>query len=347
MNQQDDNVKPDTAAPTGERPTEPRAESGRKSKSEGRDLHNWERDALLQIAQGGLIEQRRARRWGIFFKLLGFAYLIAILVLIVLPRSSDHDSLSKGKPAAAVIDIKGVIADNETTSAERINRTLRRAFESEQIQGVILNLNTPGGSAVQSGRIYDEILRLREKHPDKPVYAVINDICASGGYYIAAAADEIIADRASIVGSIGVRMDSFGFVDAMEKLGVERRLYTAGENKALLDPFLPEDPAQIAHMETMLLNVHEQFINAVRAGRGDRLSQDDRVFSGLVWSGEQAVELGLVDELGSIGTVLRDKLDLEHVVDMTPRRHPLERVFGQLEASTTRVIENLATPRIQ
>ncbi|MGC9456049.1 MAG: S49 family peptidase [Halothiobacillaceae bacterium] len=308
-----------------------------------RDLHGWEREALVRIAQAGLIEQRRARRWGIFFKLLGFAYLIAILVLIVLPRGGQQSPLeAEGKsPAAAVIDIKGVIADGELTSADRVNESLRKAFEARSIEAVILHLNSPGGSPVQSGRIYDEIVRLKEKHPDKPVYAVIEDVCASGGYYIAAAADHIVADRASIVGSIGVRMDSFGFVDAIEKLGIERRLYTAGGDKALLDPFLPENPEQVAHVESMLGNIHEQFINAVRAGRGDRLTDDPAIYSGLVWSGEQAVPLGLVDELGDIDMVVRDRLELDRTVDMTPQSDPFERFFGRLETTGAGILRQL------
>ncbi|HHO70086.1 MAG TPA: signal peptide peptidase SppA [Halothiobacillus sp.] len=312
-----------------------------------RELHSWERDALIQIAQAGLIEQRRARRWGIFFKLLGFAYLIAILILVVLPRSDDGNTISKSRPAAAVIDIHGIIAAGEATEADSINRALRQAFEADNIKGIILNLNSPGGSPVQAGRIYDEIMRLKAKHPDKPVYAVINDICASGGYYVAAAADEIIADRASIVGSIGVRMDSFGFVDSLEKLGVERRLLTAGENKALMDPFLPIVPEQVDHLQTILDNIHVQFIDAVRNGRGDRLIDDERIFSGLVWSGEQSLAIGLVDELGDIDMVLRDKLQLKHFVDMTPKKNPLERLFGQIETSTIRIINNLFTPKLQ
>ncbi|MFP4294855.1 MAG: S49 family peptidase [Halothiobacillaceae bacterium] len=320
-------------------PNEPILQSG----SSPRDLHSWEREALVRIAQAGLIEQRRARRWGIFFKLLGFAYLLAILMLIVLPRSGGESPLEAegNETVAAVIDIKGVIADGELTSAERVNESLRKAFEAESVKGVILHLNSPGGSPVQSGRIYDEIVRLKEAHPDKPVYAVIEDVCASGGYYIAAAADHVVADRASIVGSIGVRMDSFGFVGAIEKLGIERRLYTAGNDKALLDPFLPENPEQVAHVEAMLDNIHEQFINAVRAGRGDRLADDPAIWSGLVWSGEQAVPMGLVDELGDLDMVVRDRLALDQTVDMTPQSDPFERFFGRLEATGAGIIERL------
>jgi len=278
---------------------------------------------------------------------LGFAYRIAILMLVRLPLNEDGRRSSKSRPPDTLSDIHGIIAAGETTEADSINRALRQAFEADNIKGIILNLNSPGGSPVQAGRIYDEIMRLKAKHPDKPVYAVINDICASGGYYVAAAADEIIADRASIVGSIGVRMDSFGFVDSLEKLGVERRLLTAGDNKALMDPFLPVVPEQVDHLQTILDNIHVQFIDAVRNGRGDRLIDDERIFSGLVWSGEQSLAIGLVDELGDIDMVLRDKLELEHSVDMTPKQNPLERLFGQIESSTTRIFNNLLTPRLQ
>ncbi len=260
--------------------------------------NNWERDILEKIATEGLREQRRTRRWGIFFKSLGFLYLFALL-MIMIPGEVRHPGVIPGEKHTALVELNGIIAPGTEASADRVISGLRKAFENRDTAGVILRINSPGGSPVQSGYIYDEILRLREKYPETPFYAVITDVCASGGYYVAAAAEKIYADQASIVGSIGVRMDNFGFVDAMKKLGIERRTLTAGENKALMDPFAPVDPKVTAHMTGLLENVHNQFINAVKQGRGDRLKDVDGLFSGLIWTGDQGVEIGLVDELGS------------------------------------------------
>jgi len=229
---------------------------------------SWEREVVTQLAESSLREQRRARRWGIFFKALTFAYIGGILFMF---GDASLTKVNINEKHTALIELNGVIADNELASADNIVTALRDAFDNENSAGVILRINSPGGSPVQSGYIYDEILRLREDNPDTPLYAVVTDICASGGYYIASAADKIYADKASIVGSIGVRMDNFGFVDAIDKLGIERRTLTAGENKALLDPFLPENEKAKAHMQTMLSEIHQQFIDAVKPGRGDRL----------------------------------------------------------------------------
>lgn len=288
----------------------------------------WERVLIEKLATESLKEQRRARRWGIFFKFLLFAYLAVLLVLSYpkwLPESGKD-----GEGHTALVKLDGVIVDGGKAGADQVNEGLKNAFEDENTKGVVLSINSPGGSPVQSGRIYEEVLRLRKEHPDIPVYAVIGDICASGGYYVAAAADRIYADRASLVGSIGVRYDGFGFVDAMGKLGIERRLLTAGENKALLDPFLPLKPGQEVHMQGLLDEIHEQFIDRVRTGRGDRLKDEPGLFSGLVWSGERAVALGLVDELSDAQTVAREVVGAETIKDFTEKKALLERFAERL-----------------
>ncbi|VAW80366.1 Periplasmic serine proteases (ClpP class) [hydrothermal vent metagenome] len=276
----------------------------------------WQRDLIQKLATSSLTEQRRSRRWGILFKFLTFAYLVGILVLYA---PSIDMSAGENKRHTALVELKGVISADDEASADNIVTGLRDAFENKNTAGVILRINSPGGSPVQAGYINDEIARLRSKYPDIPLYAVIADICASGGYYVAAAADKIYADKASIVGSIGVRMDSFGFVGTMEKLGVERRLYTAGENKGFLDPFRPAKDVDIAHIEKLLADIHSQFINVVRTGRGDRLKEIPELFSGYVWTGEQAIDIGLVDELGSASFVAREVIGAETIVDYTPQ----------------------------
>jgi len=297
---------------------------------------NWEQKVITDLAGASLREQRRARRWGIFFKLLTFAYIGAILFYY---GDASMSEIEKSKQHTALVDLKGVIADTETANADDIVTALRKAFKNEHSAGVILRINSPGGSPVQSGYIYDEIVRLREEHPDTPLYAVVSDICASGGYYIASAADKIYADKASIVGSIGVRMDNFGFVDAMEKLGIERRTLTAGDNKALLDPFLPEDENTRTHMQGMLNEIHQQFITSVKEGRGDRLNTDtEGLFSGLIWTGETAVEIGLVDELASTGRVAREIIGEETIVDYTVKDDVFERFADRLGSAAARVL---------
>ena len=273
-------------------------------------------------------EQRRSRRWGIFFKFLTFGYLFALLFMLKFPLGDSIEAAS-GKHTA-LVEINGPIAADELASADNIVGALRTAFEEEQSVAVVLRINSPGGSPVQSGYVYDEIFRLREEYPDKKVYAVISDVGASGAYYIASAADEIYANRASLVGSIGVVAGGFGFTEVMEKIGVERRLYTAGDNKAFLDPFSPEQQEEVAFWRGVLENTHQQFIDAVKAGRGDRLADDDRLFSGLVWSGEQAVELGLADGLGSASYVARQLVGQEKLVDYSRRKSPLQDIVDQL-----------------
>jgi protease-4 len=282
----------------------------------------WQRDMINRLAFSSLKEQRTARRWGIFFKLLMFVYLALILYLYTPDVDID---VAEGGKHTALIDLEGVIASDEDANADDIIDGLRDAFEDENSAGVILRINSPGGSPVQAGYINDEIQRLRKEYPDKPLYAVISDICASGGYYIAAAADKVYADKASIVGSIGVRMDGFGFVDAMQKLGIERRLLTAGENKGFLDPFEPVKASDVKHVQELLDDIHQQFIQVVRQGRGEKLKDNPDLFSGYVWTGEQAVALGLVDELGSSDYVAREVIGAETIVDYTPAEDWLQK----------------------
>jgi len=299
---------------------------------------SWEREIVTQLAESSLKEQRRSRRWGIFFKLLTFIYIGAIVFIF---GSASLTEVTSSEKHTALVELNGVIADDKVASADTVITALRDAFDDENSAGVILRINSPGGSPVQSGYIYDEILRLRELHPDTPLYAVVTDVCASGGYYIAAAADKIYADKASIIGSIGVSMDNFGFVDAMSKLGVERRTLTAGKNKALLDPFLPIDENTTAHMQVMLTEIHKQFIDAVKAGRGDRLDTSiEGLFSGLIWTGEAAVNIGLVDELASSSHVAREVIGEETIVNFTVKDDIIERFAQRFGSATAQTISS-------
>lgn len=300
------------------------------------DEERWQRDLLNRLAFASLAEQRRARRWNLAFKFSLLAYLIVVL-LIYLP--GEWFEVDKDEPHTALVEVRGIITDSSEASADRIVSGLRAAFENENTKGVILRINSPGGSPVQASYINDEVLRLREEFPDIPLYAVISDIGASGGYYVAASADKIYASQSSLVGSIGVLMNGFGFVEAMDKLGVERRLLTAGERKGFLDPFSPTKPEEVEHVQNMLKEIHQQFIDAVRKGRGDRLSSDESIFSGLVWTGERSVELGLVDEIGSSAYVAREVIGAENIVDFTPGRSFLEQLAKRFGAS---VAESLA-----
>ncbi len=276
-------------------------------------------------------EQRRSRRWGIFFKLLTFTYLIGILMLLRVP--GDGVQVKPAGGYAAVVEVNGVIAADQDASADLLITAIRDAFADTDALGLILRINSPGGSPVQSGYVFDEIRRLKETRAGFPVYAVITDLGASGAYYIAAAADEIYADKASLVGSIGVVGSGFGFTGVMEKLGVERRQYTAGENKAFLDPFQPENPKHKAFWEEVLKVTHRQFIEQVKLGRGDRLADHPDLFSGLVWSGEQALELGLIDGLGSSSQVAREQLGTEELVNFTYQPSPWDELVRKLGAS--------------
>lgn len=268
-------------------------------------------------------EQRRSRRWGVFFKTLTFAYLFVLLFIMV--DSLGDKPLSEAESYTALVDLRGVIAASEEASADFLVTGLRAAFKADGTKAVVLRINSPGGSPVQSGYVYDEIKRLRGLYPEIPLYAVISDIGASGAYYIAAAADEIYADKASLVGSIGVVASGFGFVNTMEKLGVERRLYTSGAHKAFLDPFSEEKDSEVQFWNSVLNQTHEQFIAKVKEGRGDRLHIDEDTFSGLIWNGEQALEKGFIDGLGSAGYVAREIVGQEEIVDFTPQPDPFER----------------------
>ena len=295
---------------------------------------NWERSVLERVALAGIAEQRRSRRWGIFFKLLTFFY-ITVLFLTLTDWRSDGEMSALGAHTA-LIDLAGVIEAEGNVSADNITTSLQQAFKDKNTKGVILRINSPGGSPVQSGIIYDEIRRQRGLYPNIPIYAVVEDICASGGYYIASATDKIYVDKASLVGSIGVIMDTFGFTGTIEKLGVERRVLTSGENKAFLDPFSPLKPEHAAHAKQMLGEIHQQFIDVVRKGRGERLKDSPELFSGLFWTGAKSIELGLTDAFGNVESVARDVIKAEEIVDYSQKENFAERFakrFGATLAS--------------
>jgi protease-4 len=290
----------------------------------------WERKLLESIAFSALQEQKAKRRWGIFFKLAGLVYLIAVLALVV-DWGGGAEKLSDGKHTA-LIYLQGTIEAGGEASAEKVNLALQSAFEDKGTAGVVLRINSPGGSPVQSGIIYDEIRRLRAKYPETHLYVVVEDLCASGGYYIAAAADKIFVDKASIVGSIGVLMNGFGFTGTMDKLGVERRLLTAGDNKGFLDPFSPQDAKQKEHARLLLGEIHQQFIEVVRKGRGKRLKETPELFSGLMWTGSQSIQLGLADDFGTVDSVARDIIKAEKVLDYSVKENIAERFAKRLGA---------------
>ncbi len=291
---------------------------------------NWERKTLEKLVFAALDEQRARRRWGIAFKILGFGYLFAVLVAVVdWGTGTEHQERH-----TAMVSLIGVIEAKGDASAENLVAALNSAFEEKNAAGVILRINSPGGSPVQAGIVNDEIRRLRTKFPDKPLYAVVEDMCASGGYYVAAAADSIYVNKASIVGSIGVLMDGFGFTGTMDKFGVERRLLTAGENKGFLDPFSPQAPQQKAHAQLLLDDIHKQFIDVVKTGRGKRLKETPDMFSGLMWTGTQSIQLGLVDGYGSVDSVARDIIKAEKVFDYSVKDNIAERFAKRLGAGT-------------
>jgi protease IV len=292
---------------------------------------NWERVVIEKLASAALEEQRRARRWSIFFKVLTFVYLFALL-FVGLGWLGAGDVRGPG-PHTALIDVAGVIAPDSRASAEDVVEGLRAAFKSGDTKGVIVRINSPGGSPVQAGVINDEIRRLRGLHPDIPLYAVVEDLCASGGYYVAVAADRIYVDKASLVGSIGVLIDGFGFTGTLDKFGIERRLLAAGENKAFLDPFSPLNPKHKDFAQQMLGEIHQQFIAAVKKGRGERLKNQPEIFSGLVWTGEKSVELGLADAIGSVDFVAREVIKAEDIVNFTRRENLAERLARRFGTS--------------
>ncbi len=296
--------------------------------------HLWERRLITKLAQASLKEQKRARRWSIFFKFLVFGYITFVLYMFSEPDLTTATITEH----TALVELQGLIADGENASADNIVSALRSAFEDEKTKGVILRINSPGGTPVQAGYIYDEILRLRASYPDIPLYAVVSDMAASGGYYVASAADEIYVSNSSIVGSIGVRIDNFGVVDAMEKLGIESRTISAGEHKTMLDPFAPIDEKAKVHLQSMVDEIHHQFIDAVRKGRGDRLKEFDGLFTGLIWTGEKALELGLADNTGSASYVAREVIGAEDIVEFSVQEDALERLIDRLGVAITKTL---------
>lgn len=293
------------------------------------DSH-WERQALENIALSALHEQKIARRWSIVFKSLTFFFIFTLLFLGFGAERAPGVSSSKH---TAMIELSGVIGEKDEVNAKDFFESLRRAYASSGTQGIILKINSPGGSPVQAGMINDEIKRQKLLHPKIPIYAVIEDICASGGYYIAVATDNIYVDKASIVGSIGVLMDGFGFSETMKKVGVERRLMTAGTNKAMLDPFSPVNPKQQAYVQTLLNEVHQQFITVVKEGRGSRLKESPEIFSGLFWNGESSVKLGLADAIGNYDFVAREIIKADTIVDFTTYESFADRFARKFGAS--------------
>ena len=300
----------------------------------------WERDLVTKLATAALKEQRRARLWGIFFKLLTFAYITFLLVLFV--DWEGRAEMSGGRKHTAMVELNGTIAPGSDASAEKVIAALQAAFKDGNTQGVVMRINSPGGSPVQSQTIYDEMKRLRKKYPSVPLYAVVEDVCASGGYFVAAGADRIYVGKASIVGSIGVLMNGFGFTGLMEKLGVERRLITAGENKAMLDPFSPLDEKEKKHVQSLMKDVHDQFIGVVREGRGQRLKETPDMFSGLIWTGQKSVELGLADGIGSLESVARDVVKAEDIVDFTQKENIAEKFARRFGASAATAVMEFA-----
>ncbi len=294
------------------------------------DDSSWERKTLEKLAFSVLEEQKARRRWGVFFKSLGFLYLLVVLFAVIdWGVDGEHQQAH-----TAVVNLNGVIEAKGEANAEDMIAALNSAFEEPHVSGVILRINSPGGSPVQAGMVNDEIRRLRAKYPNKPLYAVVEDMCASGGYYVAVAADKIYVNKASIVGSIGVLMDGFGFTGTMDKVGVERRLLTAGANKGFLDPFSPQVEQHKAHAQLLLSDIHKQFIDVVKTGRGKRLKETPDMFSGLMWTGAQSVELGLADDFGSIDSVARDVIKAEKILDYSVKDNIAERFAKRLGAST-------------
>src|SRR5438552_3979849 len=309
---------------------------------------SWERNLITKLAADALVEQRRRRRWGIFFKLLTFAYITFVLAVMI--DWSSRGDFASSKKHTAMVELNGIIAPGTDASAEKVNASLQAAFKDKNTQGVIMRINSPGGSPVQSQTIYDEMRRLRKKYPDIPLYAVVEDICASGGYFVAAGADRIYVSKSSIVGSIGVLMNGFGFTGLMDKLGIERRLITAGERKGMLDPFSPLDEKDRQYAKQLMEEIHRQFIGVVREGRGKRLKETPDMFSGLIWSGERSVELGLADGFGSLDSIAREVIKAEDIVDYTQKEGIAEkfaRRFGASAASALAEFALRASPGIR
>ncbi len=290
-------------------------------------------NALKDVAMAGITEQRSSRRWGIFFKLASLLLFLFFILAIVGSAASKGAKFTSAASYTAVIDINGVILQGKDASADNIIPVLQEAFEDPKVKGIVLRCNSPGGSPVQSSDIYNEIMRLRDIHKDKKLIAVVSDLCASGGYFIVSAAEEIYANKSSLVGSIGVRMKSFGVVEAMKKLGVESREITAGEHKAILDPFSERNPEDEVFIKKLLATTHKHFIDAVKAGRGDRLKDNPDIFSGLFWTGEGAKELGLIDGFGNDAYVAREVIGAKTLIDFNPKHDVFERLSKRMGAS--------------
>lgn len=293
---------------------------------------NWEKTLLEKVALSAIEEQKRARRWSTFFKILTFLYLAVVLYKVFVPELGSKVA-GDGSSHTAVIDVVGMITEDSESNADRITKGLRDAADNKATKGIILRMNTQGGTPVQSAYVYDEIRRIKLQHPDLPIISVVSDICASGGYFIAAATDKIYVNKSSLIGSIGVLLNGFGFVDTMKKLGVERRLLTAGAHKGILDPFLPVKDDERQHVEHVLSTVHQHFIDAVKTGRGDRLGNDPRVFTGLFWSGEEGVQLGLADGFGTVRSVARQEIGEANIVNFTPQENLLDRLSGKFRVA--------------
>ena len=307
-------------------------------------LNKPEWKILEKVATASMIEQRKSRRWGIFFKFLTFAYLLMIIGALM---PSDASLPSVGGEHVALVSLDGVIAADLPANANTVVSGLRSAFEAEASKAVILTINSPGGSPVQSGYINDEINRLRALYPDKKLHAVIADLGASGGYYVAAAADQIYADKASLVGSIGVISAGFGFDGLMEKIGVDRRVYTSGESKAFLDSFQSQKDTDVEFWQSVLAVTHAQFIEVVKSGRGERLMDDPEIFSGLIWTGEQALEKGLIDGLGSAGYVAREVIGIDIIIDYTVQPNPFEQFARRIGTSFSAGMINAVSPQLR
>jgi protease-4 len=307
------------------------------------DDATWQRNVIEKLATAALSEQKTARRWGTFFKGLTFSYLLILLLMLFGVFGDDKKTFDAH---TALIEINGVIQAGGDVTADAVMASLNDAYESKGTKGIILRINSPGGSPVQAGIINDEIRRQKKLHPKIPVYAVVEDICASGGYYIAAAADKIYVDKASIVGSIGVLMDGYGFTEVMKKVGVERRLMTAGENKAMLDPFSPVNPRHQELAQAMLDEIHEQFKTVVRQGRGARLKETPDTFSGLFWSGEQSIKIGLADAVGSADYVAREIINQEEIVDFTYQDDLASRIAKRIGASVSNTIGEVISKQL-
>jgi len=323
----------DHQEPANEPAAEPKPETPQTSQTRvvpGQTAPGWERQVLEKVLLEAIKEQRASRRWGIFFKFLFVFLALGGLGFAYFYTKDDTEAFGAH---TALVTIDGEIESGDAGAAETVIPALDKAFADDDAVGVILHINSPGGSPVQAGMINDEIARLREAYPKKPIYVVVDEICASGGYYIAAAADRIYVDKASVIGSIGVLMDGFGFTGLMDKVGVERRLLTAGENKGFLDPYSPQTPKQKAFAQSMLNEIHQQFIDAVRKGRGKRLKETPEMFSGLFWTGAKAVDMGLADDFGTVDSVARDELKVEDIVDYTEHEGLEDRVLKKFGAS--------------